>query len=233
MTIHLVAMGGGGFSMNDGVSPLDAYVLGLAARRRPTVCFVGTASGDSDGYTARFHDSFGPLDCVTTNLSLFSRTDATLADTLDSVDVVYVGGGSTANLLALWRLHGLDTALRARAAHRDLVVCGLSAGALCWFEGGVTDSFGPTLRALADGLGWAEGSLCPHYDGEAERRPAYHAAVRAGELADGYALDDGAAVHLIDGEVHGFVTERPNARAHRVERGTGGVRETVLPTMLL
>jgi dipeptidase E len=233
MTTHVVAMGGGGFSMNDGASALDAYVLGLAARPRPTVCFVGTASGDSGAYLARFHDSFGPLDCVTTGLSLFERADEELADTLDAVDVVYVGGGSTANLLALWRLHGLDTALRARATRRDLVVCGISAGALCWFEGGVTDSFGPRLRALADGLGWASGSLCPHYDGEAGRRPAYHAAVRAGELADGYALDDGVAAHLVDGEVHGFVTERPTAHAYRVEGDATGVRESVLPAMLL
>ncbi|MYV98018.1 type 1 glutamine amidotransferase-like domain-containing protein [Streptomyces sp. SID3343] len=226
-------MGGGGFSTNEGVSALDAYVLGLAARPRPTVCFVGTASGDSASYLARFHASFRRLDCDTTDLSLFKRTGAKLVDTLDAVDVVYVGGGSTANLLALWRLHGLDAALRVRAARRNLVVCGISAGALCWFEGGVTDSFGPGLRALADGLGWAQGSVCPHYDGEAERRPAYHAAVGAGELAPGYALDDGVAVHLIDGDVHGFVSERPNAHAYRVERGPAGARETVLPTMLL
>jgi dipeptidase E len=233
MTTHLVAMGGGGFSMNEGASALDAYVLGLATRSRPTVCFVGTASGDANAYTDRFHDTFGHLDCVTTQLSLFERSGVELADVLDAVDVVYVGGGSTANLLALWRLHGLDIALKQRSARRDLVVCGLSAGALCWFEGGITDSFGPRLRALPDGLGWAEGSVCPHYDGEAERRPAYHAAIRSGELTAGYALDDGVAVHLIDGEVHGFVTERPTAHAYRVEPGPDGVHESILPTMLL
>lgn len=229
MTTHLVAMGGGGFSMNDGASALDRYVLDLAGRARPNVCFVPTASGDSNGYVDRFRHAFERLDCTAGELSLFRRTGADLADELTDQDVIYVGGGSTANLLALWRLHGLDTALAARAAAGDLVVCGLSAGALCWFEGGITDSYGPTLRPLADGLGWARGSVCPHYDGEAERRPAYHAAIAAGLLAAGHALDDGAAIHLVDGRVHTFVAERPNAHAYRVEPGPDGVHESALP----
>lgn len=130
MTTHLVAMGGGGFSMNDGASALDRYVLDLAGRARPNVCFVPTASGDADGYVDRFRRAFERLDCTTGHLSLFRRTGADLADELADQDVIYVGGGSTANLLALWRLHGLDTALAARAAAGDLVVCGLSAGAV-------------------------------------------------------------------------------------------------------
>ncbi|MFI1384593.1 Type 1 glutamine amidotransferase-like domain-containing protein [Embleya sp. NPDC020886] len=242
MTTHLVAMGGGGFSMNEGPSALDRYVLDLAGRPHPRVCFIPTASGDSAGYVDRFLRAFGQLDCKTGELSLFQRTGVDLADMLAEQDVIYVGGGSTANLLALWRLHGLDVALAARAAAGDLVVCGLSAGALCWFEGGITDSFGPELRPLADGLGWAAGSVCPHYDGEAGRRPAYHAAIEAGVLAPGYALDDGAAIHLVDGRVHGFVAERAEAQAYRVEPGVGGVdgvdgvdgvRESALPMVRL
>ncbi|MET7302876.1 peptidase E [Embleya sp. NPDC005575] len=233
MTTHLVAMGGGGFSMNDGPSALDRYVLGLAARAHPRVCFVPTASGDSAGYVDRFLRSFGELDCTASELSLFQRTGVDLADALADQDVIYVGGGSTANLLALWRLHGLDAALAARAAAGDLVVCGLSAGALCWFDGGITDSFGPHLRPLADGLGWAAGSVCPHYDGEPGRRPAYHAALAAGILAPGYALDDGAAIHLVDGEVDGFVAERAEAHAYRVECDVDGVRELAMPLIRL
>ncbi|MGC0422991.1 Type 1 glutamine amidotransferase-like domain-containing protein [Embleya sp. AB8] len=230
MTTHLVAMGGGGFSMNDGATALDRYVLALVGRPRPNVCFVPTASGDAEGYVERFRGAFEPLDCSARHLSLFRRSGADLAAELAEQDVVYVGGGSTANLLALWRLHGLDVALAARAEAGDLVVCGLSAGALCWFEGGITDSYGPELRPLADGLGWAAGSLCPHYDGEAGRRPAYHAAVAAGVLAPGFALDDGAAIHLVDGEVGHFVAERAEARAYRVEAAPdGGVRESALP----
>ncbi|GCE00361.1 peptidase E [Embleya hyalina] len=229
MTTHLVAMGGGGFSMNDGATALDRYVLDLTGRPRPNVCFVPTASGDADSYVERFRGAFASWDCSVDHLSLFKRTDAELADVLAESDVIYVGGGSTLNLLALWRLHGLDAALSARAARRDLVVCGLSAGALCWFEGGITDSYGPRLRPLADGLGWARGSVCPHYDGEPGRRPAYHAAVAAGTLAPGYALDDGAAIHLVDGEPHRFVAELPKARAYRIEAGPSGVRESELP----
>lgn len=218
-------MGGGGFSMNEGASPLDEFVLSLVEKPKPTVCFLGTASGDADSYVERFHVSFGALPCRTSALSLFVRDHRTLAERLESVDVVYVGGGSTANLLAVWRLHGLDRALRSRAAAGPLVLTGLSAGGLCWFEGGITDSFGP-LRPLPDGLGWAEGSFCPHYDGEPGRRPAYREAIADGTLAPGFAADDGAALHFVDGTLRGAVTERPSATTYRVEHRDGRAEET-------
>ncbi len=218
-------MGGGGFSMNEGASPLDEYVLSLVAEPKPTVCFVGTATGDAVGYVERFHTAFGPLPCETTDLSLFQRDDRTLAERLDAVDIVYVGGGSTANLLAVWRLHGLDQALRERAHAGPLVLTGLSAGGLCWFEGGITDSYGP-LCPLPDGLGWVEGSFCPHYDGEPGRRPAYRQAIAEGTLAPGYAADDGAALHFVDGTLRCAVSERASATTYRVEQRDGRAEET-------
>ena len=225
---HVVAMGGGGFSMQDQPSALDAFVLSLVAQPSPVVCFVPTASGDADSYIARFHAAFGQLDCEPITLSLFSRDDRSLPERLESVDVVYVGGGSTANLLALWRLHGLDRTLRARAAAGPLVLCGPSAGGLCWFEGGITDSYGP-LCPLSDGLAWVSGSFCPHYDGEPGRRPAYRAAIAEGAIDGGFAADDGAALHFVDGVLQRAVTERPSATTYRVQRRADEAEETPMP----
>jgi dipeptidase E len=218
-------MGGGGFSMQHEPSTLDAFVLSLAAKPSPVVCFVPTASGDADSYLQLFYAAFRKLPCEPTDLSLFKRDDRSVPERLESVDVVYVGGGSTANLLAVWRLHGLDRALRARAAAGPLVLAGLSAGGLCWFEGGITDSYGP-LCPLPDGLGWVGGSFCPHYDGEPGRRPAYRAAVAEGVLDAGFAADDGAALHFVDGVLQRAVTERSSATVYRVERRAGQVEET-------
>lgn len=232
MVAHIVAMGGGGFLMNDGPTALDAYVVSLAAVRTPEVCFLATASGDATSCIERFHAAFGQLDCTARHLPLFDRTEEDPSEVIASADVVYVGGGSTANLLAVWRLHGVDRALAAFRRRRGGVVAGVSAGALCWFEGGVTDSFGPQLDPLYDGLCWIEGSFCPHFDGEVLRRPTYHRLVGSGSLPSGFAADDGAALHVDDG-VRTAIAERHAARVYRVERDedeAGGVRQTALAT---
>jgi dipeptidase E len=215
----------GQHSTADGPSKLDSYVLSLVANPEPVVCFMATASGDSSDYIGRFHAAFRQLPCVPVDLSLFGRQDEPLSAILGRTDVVYVGGGSTASLLNLWRLHDLDLALAARAAAAPLVVAGPSAGGLCWFEGGITDSFGP-LRPLADGLGWIRGSFCPHYDGEPGRRPAFREAVQRGVLRAGWAADDGAAVHFVDGRLLRSVSERRSATTYRLERHGDSVVET-------
>lgn len=213
----IVTMGGGGFSMEPDNPLLDDHVLSLSRRSgRPRVCFVPTASGDAAGYVERFHAAFDDR-AETSVLSLFKRDHADLRSFVLDQDVVYVGGGSTANLLALWRLHGLDEVL-AEAAREGVVLAGLSAGMNCWFEGSVTDSFGPGMHPLADGLGLLPGSACPHYDGEAERRPAYLRLVASGALPDGYAADDGCALVFRDGLLAEAVSSRPGARGFRVER---------------
>ena len=146
------------------------------------MCFLATAGGDPDSYVIRFYRAFGLLPCRPSDLSLFVREVADLEAFIAQQDVIYVGGGSTVNLLAVWRAHGLDAILR-RAWERGTVLCGISAGMNCWFESSVTDSFGPGLAPLHDGLGLLAGSACPHYDGEPERRPAYRSLIAAGELA--------------------------------------------------
>lgn len=228
---QIIAMGGGGFSMEPKNPLLDDFVLGLTGKRKPRVCFVPTACGDADSYTARFLKAFSATRCRAAVLTLFRRDDRDLREFLLAQDVIYVGGGNTANMLAIWRVHGVDRILR-EAWRQGIVLCGLSAGANCWFEASNTDSFGP-LAALRDGLGLLAGSACPHYDGEAERRASYHRLIARGELPGGCALDDGAAAHFIGTRLQEVVSSRPGAKAYRVTRRGGRVLEEVLPVRYL
>jgi dipeptidase E len=229
MSQQIIAMGGGGFSMEPENPLLDDHVIAATGKPRPTICFLPTASGDAPDYLARFQQAFADR-AEPSVLGLFHREVADIEEYLCSHDAVYVGGGNTANMLAVWRAHGVDRALRAAHA-RGVVLAGLSAGAVCWFEAAVTDSFGP-LRGLSGGLGLLPGSFCPHYDSEPERRPVY-ARLLSGGLPPGYAADDGAAFHFIDGELQEVVASRPNARGYRVELVAGVVRETALPIRYL
>jgi len=232
---HIVAMGGGGFSMESANSLLDDFVLALARRRgrtrKPRVCFIATASGDNDYYIRRFYQAFPPARAEASHLPFFERTQPDLRAFALAHDVIYAGGGSAANLLAIWRLHGLDRALRA-AWNAGVVLAGISAGAICWFEAGITDSFGMPFRALHGGLGFLRGSCCPHYDGEKERRPVLHRLLRSGFPA-GVALDDGAAAHFAGTRLREIVSSRPHARAFRVAMKDGRVVETPLAVCYL
>lgn len=158
--MQIVAMGGGGFSMEPENPLLDDYILSLAKKRPPRVCFVPTASGDSEICTLCFFDSFSQKECIPSYLSLFKRKEGSLRDFVLGQDVVYVGGGNTLNLLAVWRAHGLDRILR-EALLEGVVLCGISAGSLCWFEAGVTDSYGPKPARLDGGLGFLAGQRLP------------------------------------------------------------------------
>jgi peptidase E len=149
-------------------------------------------------------------------LTLFHREVSDIAELLLSQDVIYVGGGNTANMLAIWRLHGVDVVLR-EAWSRGIVLAGVSAGANCWFEACSTDSFGPDLAPLNDGLGFLAGSFCPHYDGELLRKPTYERWVAAGLLPAGYAADDGVGLVFRGTELAEAVSEVPGGRAFRVE----------------
>jgi dipeptidase E len=218
-------MGGGGFSMEPENPALDEFILSLARATCPRVCFLPTASGDADSYTADFYRAFSAHDCRPVDLQLFRRTVGDVENFVLAQDVIYVGGGNTASLLAVWRAHGLDEILRS-AWRQGVVLCGLSAGMNCWFEQSVTDSFGGgKLAPLHDGLGLISGSSCPHYDGEEQRRPTYLRLVEGDELADGWAADDGAALVFRGEELVEVVASRPRAAAYRVERTTTGAAE--------
>ena len=208
-------MGGGGF-MADRRSPLDDFMLSLSSAARPRVCFLPTPSGDSDRAIAAFFEAFVARDCEPSCVRLFGIPERP-AEQLADKDVIYVSGGNTANALAIWRLHGLNVALRA-AWERGAVLAGVSAGANCWFEACVTDSFGVALDPLEDGLGLLLGSFCPHYDGEARRRPVYRSLVDGG-FPPGYAADDGAAFHFDGAELREVVAAHAGATGYRVEPG--------------
>jgi dipeptidase E len=231
----IVAMGGGGFSMEPDNSLLDDYVLNLAraqrGRERPRVCFLATASGDSPGYIASFYAAFARR-AEASHLALFIRTVDDIDSFLLDQDVIYVGGGNTENMLAIWHVHGVDRIL-GRAWESGVVLTGLSAGSLCWFETGSTDSFGG-LAPLSRGLGFLAGSHSPHYDAEESRRPHYQRLVADGTLPAGYAADDGAALVFHGTVLAEVVASRPDAHGYRVERGTtGSAVETELPTRYL
>jgi peptidase E len=230
---RIVAMGGGGFSMEPENPLLDAFVLSLARRWPPRVCLVPTASGDADRCVAAFYRAFSQMPCTPSDLLLFERTVPDLREEVLRQDVVYVGGGSTANLLAVWRAHGLDEVL-AEAWAEGIVLCGVSAGMNCWFEESLTDSFDlARLAPLRDGMALLPGSACPHYDGETERRPAFHRLVAAGELQAGWAADDGAALVFAGEELHEVVASRGSAAGYRVTRTAAGVEEERLPVRFL
>ncbi len=227
---HIVVLGGGGFSVEPKNPLLDDYILRLTRRKRPRICFVATASGDSDNYIARFYAAFRPPRADPTHLPLFNRDGdpRALRERILAQDVIYVGGGNTANLLAVWRAHGVDRALR-EAWRRGIILAGISAGMLCWFQCGVTDSFGP-LAALQDGLGLLPGSACPHYDGDPQRRPTFQRLVQGGALPAGFAADVGAALHFVGRRLARCVCSRAGARGYRVARVGNMLRETPLKT---
>jgi dipeptidase E len=222
---QIVAMGGGGFSMEPDNPALDHFVLGLARSENPSVCFLATATGDAESYIDSFYTAFRQLPCRPTHVPLFARTPD-LKTVLLAQDVIYVGGGNTKSMLAVWRDWDIP-ALLHRAWEGGTVLAGVSAGAICWFEAGVTDSWGNGLHPLPC-LGFLPGACCPHYDGEPERRPALQGLIEEGTITTALALDDGAAAHFINGALANIVSSRPNARAYRVERVNGQARETVL-----
>ena len=192
---------------------------------------MATATGDSDSYIRRFHEAFPPSRAAATHLTFFERKVLDLKSFVMDQDVVYVGGGSSANLLAVWRLHGLDKVLRA-AWNAGVVMAGISAGAICWFEDGLTDSFGKPYRALNDGLGFVRGACCPHYDGEKGRRPSLLRLIKRG-FPPTLAIDDGAAVHFEGMRFAEAVYSRLEARAYRLRLVAVKVVQTSILTRYL
>jgi peptidase E len=218
----------------DGDLALLACAAQLTGRDAPKICVINTAAADDPAGFLRMYELLTPVAGRVSHLALFPMPNvADPRDLLLSQDMIFVGGGSVANMLAVWRVHGLDMILRD-AWHAGIVLSGVSAGAICWFAGGTTDSFGTELRPFTDGLGLFGGSYCPHYDSEERRRPLYQSLVGSGALPGGIACDDGAAAHMIDGELSEIVSDRPGARGYGVERaGSQGAAENALPTRLL
>jgi peptidase E len=215
-------------------SLLDEYVLSLTGVERPRVCFLPTASGDADHYVVRFYRRFS-ASCDASHVSLFRRDQGTggveddLATHLLAQDVIYVGGGNVVSMLGVWRAHGLDDVLR-RAWRAGIVLCGPSAGSLCWFSEALSAFHGAPRRVR--GLGLLPYSNCVHYDAEPARRGEYHRLVGAGMRA-GFAAEDGVALHFRDTRLERVVSSRPEGRAYRVEPIEGRIVEAPLQTTYL
>jgi dipeptidase E len=230
----IFAMGGGGFTMEPSNPLLDDFVLSLApsGAREPRILFLPTASGDTAAQINAFHARFADRVCVAEHLSLFRLRESRrpLEEIVLSQDILYVGGGSMRNLLAIWRAHELDRLLIC-AWRRGIVLAGISAGAMCWFEGGITRSSGPP-EPLA-GLGLLSGSLTVHADGEPERLPVWLAAVRDGALPGGWSVDDGVGLLFAGTDLRLLVSSRPGAGAPRVDLLAGElIRHRLQPELL-
>jgi dipeptidase E len=230
---RILAMGGGGFTMHERSEALDRLVLTMTGKPVPKVCFLPTASGDPREQATRFHERFAAWPCEPSILSLFHLG----RDRLDphrhllSQDAIYVGGGSMRNMLAVWREHGVDETMRL-AWESGIVLAGLSAGAMCWFQGGITMSGG--APAAAPGLGLLDGSMSVHLGSELERLPAYRSAVAGGSLPAGYAVDDCAALLYEGVRLGGCLASTAEARVVRIRAdGGGGVTEQEMPVKLL
>jgi peptidase E len=228
---HIVAFGGGGFSRESGNPLLDDYVLELAGAERPRVCFLPTASGDADHYVVRFYRAFAADRCEASHISLFRREQgpADLRAHLLAQDVIYVGGGSVISLLGTWDAHGLAPVLR-EAWEAGVVLCGLSAGSLCWFAEAVSGFHGPPRRV--EGLGLLPYSNCVHYEPESRRRGAYHRFLLEG-MRPGFAAEDGAALHFAGTELRRVVASRPGSRGYRLDAAGDRVVEMRLATAYL
>lgn len=229
---QIIAMGGGGFLEEPDNPLLDQYILEQSAAERPKICFVPTASGDSKDDIERFYRAFGKLDCVPSHLSLFRSEVTDLEKFVLSQDVIYVGGGNTRNLLALWKEWGLDRILRS-AWEQGVILAGNSAGANCWFEECVSKSIPGRLTPLL-GIGLMKGSCCPHYNNAEAGYPSWcHRLLLEGKLKDGYGIEDGAALHFIDERLYRAISSRPTAKAYRVQVKDGNVEEREIETIYL
>jgi peptidase E len=227
---HIIAIGGGGFSLEPDNPLMDRYVLRQARCERPRVCFLCPGPDESQ-YAYRFFSAFAKLDCRPMHLSLFKPFTADIDSFIQTQDVIYVGGGNTRSMLAVWREWSLDRYLR-QAWESGAVLAGCSAGALCWFEQGLTDSVPGQLNPLSC-LGLLSGSCAPHYFDDQQRRPAYHRLIGEGRLQAGYAIEDGAALHFHGPSLNAIISSQPGRQCYRVTAEASQVREQPLPAILL
>ncbi|HEY4718183.1 MAG TPA: peptidase E [Anaerolineales bacterium] len=224
---QILALGGGRFSVGVKHIVMEKYLLRTSNKTKPAICFLATASGDSPDYLDAFYEAFSEKECTPSHLPLITPIKMDIGDFLLKQDIIYVGGGNTKNMLALWREWGVDAILR-KCYEAGIVLAGWSAGAICWFEQGVTDSIPGALTAM-NCLGWLPGSCCPHYDSEAERRPAVHRLITEGKLKAGVAIEDATALHFVEGKLDKVIASKPGSRAYSFRLEGGKAIERELP----
>jgi dipeptidase E len=225
---HLLPTGAGRAVMDRHKDPLHQYTLELTGKERPRILFLGTGTGDDPNYIVSFYETYTAERCRPAHLRLFHISEPDIHAFVTAHDIIHVGGGNTANALDVWRRQGVDRALRD-AWEGGAVMTGGSAGGLCWFEGGTTDSFGPELKVLEDGLAFVEASFCPHYDAEDDRKPLFHQAILDGTLSSGYAVYNRVALRFDGTDLVGAVSSEEGGRALKVFKDGDRIVEEDIP----
>ena len=211
---NIIAIGGGGFGANPGQGIIENYILKQTKKKNPRICFIPTATGDNEAYKVSFYSTFTNLNCYPSHLDFFKRTPD-LNELILNQDAIFVGGGNTKSMLAVWKEWGLDKILK-KAYLNGTVMSGVSAGAICWFQNGITDSWASNLKMMPC-LNFVKGTCCPHYDEEPERKPAVEKLLLTNKIKNVYAVDGGAALHIKDEKVFKSVIFKKNKSSYLVD----------------
>jgi aminopeptidase N len=226
MKKQIIAIGGGGFGRSPGEGVIEKYILDQSDKERPNICFIPTATGDNEAYKVNYYSTFSKLNCSPVHLDFFKRTPD-LEELIKQQDVIFVGGGNTKSMLAVWKDWGLDLILK-EAYERGVIMCGVSAGAICWFDEGITDSWSEELKVM-DCLGFVKGVCCPHYDEEPQRRPSLSKFLTEGVMQSCYAVDGGCALHIENEQEYKAVVFAKDKNAYCVDLENNEVKEEPYP----
>ena len=228
MKKQIIAIGGGGFGRTPGEGLIEKYILDQSEKDVPNICFIPTATGDNEAYKVNYYSTFSKLDCSPSHLDFFKRTPD-LKELILKQDVIFVGGGNTKSMLAVWKDWGLDLLLK-EAYEKGVIMSGVSAGAICWFDQGITDSWAEDLKVM-DCLGFIEGACCPHYDEEPQRKPSLNKFITEKVLKSCYAVDGGCALHIEDEKEFKSVVFSKNKNSFLVEMKDNKVAEKAYSTI--
>ena len=222
---HIIAIGGGGFGRNPNEPIIENYILNLSDSQKPNITFFPTASAENSDYIVNFYTAFSSLNCNAKHVSLFKNTP-NLESIISDSDIIYIGGGNTKSMLAVFKEWGLDKLL-LKAYKDGKILAGVSAGAICWFDQGITDSWDDGLRVL-DCMGILKGVCCPHYDGEVDRKPSVEKFLKSNEIDACFCIEDGAAIHYQNNRFKTAVAFYQNKNAYEVKLNRGSIKETPL-----
>ena len=227
---NIIAIGGGGFGANPGQGVIENYILKQTKKKNPRICFIPTATGDNEAYKVNFYSTFTNLNCYPSHLDFFKRTPD-LNELILNQDAIFVGGGNTKSMLAVWKEWGLDKILK-KAYLNGTVMSGVSAGAICWFQNGITDSWASNLKMMPC-LNFVKGTCCPHYDEEPERKPAVKKLLLTNKIKNVYAVDGGAALHIKDEKVFKSVIFKKNKSSYLVDIKKKSINEKSFKKIIL
>ena len=229
-TRNIIAIGGGGFGANPGQGIIEEYILKQTKKKNPKICFIPTATGDNEAYKVNYYSTFTNLNCFPSHLDFFKRTPD-LKELILNQDAIFVGGGNTKSMLAVWREWGLDKILK-KAYLNGTVMSGVSAGAICWFQNGITDSWASNLKMMPC-LNFIKGTCCPHYDEEPERKPVVKNFLLRNKIKNVYAVDGGAALHIKDEKIFKSIIFKKNKSSYLVDVKKKNINEKSFKKIIL